>query len=880
MNFCFPSFRILSSLSFAASLLFWGGCASRVQDETKDDHIVAHWTFDSVSENKINDKAGKHGGVVIGANSGKLIRKGLYGNAVFFDLGRNYVQVPHSDDLSLTDDFSIKCVFMPFSVSGFKTIIWKGDRTASPQRINYFVDIRNGKLELKTKGEDGEWSVFATSDPVIKPNKWHEALILWKDGKVSIYVNGKKEPVSYQEKKFKGMKLIANKDDVMIGCGHNSRGLAGYPFHGLIDEIVIYNKSIDVNSQIFLESEKARASFLRSKLLDDSRQLLRRTKVLNKLSEKYEAQVSKSESNKDKVRLAILKANKKLEKIGSSCSVFLDDFNQKVDAFGFEIAYRESFLRNAKPGASFALSVLPACRRIVKEPSFLKKLGKLERSIAVSMARNEYEGFQAIVLGNPDRDSNGINVGIGDFVHENGKDKLSAGSVKWGWIKSVKTTMPDIPVDFVGEIPDVIMENGNPFDVAKSDFTPVYFRFHADAKTVPGTYKGSVKFTHNGCSEKIEVNLEIYDFVLPKASSLKIAFSFFESFYKKWYGYKKLTQKQKMYIYRYLLKYRLAPNNIYSHDKCYPSLSSMKELKADGANFCTINVGGRKKDVSEKVAALRPTIEKLKKMGLYKDAYFYSFDELASHMKDYDKAKELLPAIQKAYPDLKRMQTSFPNPKIAPLFNVWCPLFDYFANPGRLKILEKMRKKPNGEIWWYAADEPCYPFPNFFLDYPVFDCRIIMTLSYMYNVKGILYWCINREWSTNDVKGAKWPDARWNPYIYNVFSKKRVYKNGMGNFTYPGPDGIIYPSLRLENLRDGIEDYEYLKLLEGKVAELKKKDASSGLVEDAETLLKVPVKVAVAINNFSSNPKHLLEYRKNVANMIVKIQDELKRTQK
>ena len=94
-----------------------------------------------------------------------------------------------------------------------------------------------------------------------------------------------------------------------------------------------------------------------------------------------------------------------------------------------------------------------------------------------------------------------------------------------------------------------------------------------------------------------------------------------------------------MYIYRYLLKYRISPNNIYSNDKCYPKISVMRELEPDGANFCTINDGENIKDVSQKVAALRPTIEKLKKIGLYKDAYFYSFDELGFQVEKYDKAK-------------------------------------------------------------------------------------------------------------------------------------------------------------------------------------------------------------------------------------------------
>ena len=107
--------------------------------ECNESGVVAHWTFDSISDNKINDKTRKHSGVMIGNCTGEFIREGLYRNAAFFDRGRNYIQIPHNDDLSLTDNFTIKCVFMPFEVNGFKTIIWKGNRTTSPEKINYFV---------------------------------------------------------------------------------------------------------------------------------------------------------------------------------------------------------------------------------------------------------------------------------------------------------------------------------------------------------------------------------------------------------------------------------------------------------------------------------------------------------------------------------------------------------------------------------------------------------------------------------------------------------------------------------------------------------------------------------------------------------------------
>ena len=253
--------------------------------------------------------------------------------------------------------------------------------------------------------------------------------------------------------------------------------------------------------------------------------------------------------------------------------------------------------------------------------------------------------------------------------------------------------------------------------------------------------------------------------------------------------------------------------------------------------------------------------------------YYYSYDEILSHYSDSKMAavRQINTTLRKEFPELGMMQTSFPDKRIENLFNVWVPLINYFSSAEKRKTLERLRKRGD-EIWWYGADEPHHPYPNYFLDYPVFDCRIIMTLSYMYKVEGILYWCINREWKNNLSINEKWPDAEWKPYIYHMIKGTRKYKNGMGNLVYPGRNGKLLPSLRLENLRDGLEDYEYLVMLKKLVAE----QGDTVLAKQAEKLLKVPANVAVAVDNYSANPEHLINYRNKIALMIEKLRKNSK----
>jgi glycosyl hydrolase family 123/concanavalin A-like lectin/glucanase superfamily protein len=873
MKLCFLSPKKLSSLFFTASLISLIGCVSNIQEKIKEKHIVAHWDFNNVDGNKLIDKAGGNDAVIHGDAKG-VIKPGLYGNSTFFDTGKIYATVKHSKMISLEDKFSIEMVIKPFKIKNFNTIIWKGDRTILPEVINFYVDIRDGKIELKTKDKKGKWCVFGTRKPVLKTDKWYHILITYDGGIAKIFINGKKETSEQSETRKKFGKLLANPYPIMIGSGANRRERM-YHFKGLIDYIKIYDgviAGIDADSQF--EWAKRNYDFQMKKTGELQSSINKKLRDLGQISKNTSKTLAFSSSNPDELS----SFSKDLQKLNQ----FQLEFLKNVSSMKAPILYRQYFKKFAKPGAKFAVATLLSCKRLNKESEFYKKLGVPSNEINLTAAKNEREGFQVLVLGNPDSDTDKISIKINGLTHENGSDKIAREKITYGWIKSIKTEEPNIAVDFIGEIPDAIIEDGKKINVTRNDFTPVFIRIHVDKETKPGKYSGTVEFAKNGQTEKVFVKLNVYDFTLPLANSIKFTFPFWESFYKKWYGIKELTHKQQMYICRWLLDYRISPNNNYTREPCFPSIELMKKLKPLGANYLSLKyVGGSKpwteKQIEKRIDSYRTTIDKLKENGFFKDTYLKSFDEIDVNMQKIKVARQIMPRIRKAFPDLKCRQASFPNPLIEDLFNVWCPLFSYFGQEKYRKKLNELMNKPGVEVFWYAADRPEHPYPNFFLDYPVFDCRIISTLTFKYKVKGLHYWAINREWVNNNKKGEKWPEISWDPYIFSAHGGARKYKNGMGNFTYPGPNGQIYPSLRLENLRDGIEDFEYLKLLERRTAQLKAKDGESDLVKDAEILLKIPTDVAVAVDKYSSAPEHLLNYRTKVAEMIEKVSAHLKK---
>jgi concanavalin A-like lectin/glucanase superfamily protein/glycosyl hydrolase family 123 len=781
---------------------------------------TVHWTLDPTGD-EVRDVAGDSHGKLEGGQTNDLVRPGIFGDALMLDTGKNSVRFPHSSDLSLGDEFTVECVIKPFRIDGFRTILWKGNRRVEPQAINYYIDLRDGRPELKTKDAQGQWIVYS-SPTALQPNEWHHLVFTYRRGETQIFINGQASQVNISENGARARGLVENTCDVILGDGANPAGPA-YSFCGLIDDVRIYP-----------------------------------TRELGKLTEDYSA-------HWQQLRQDCHEREETFERDRSRRAVEArQESERQYDAL---LASHASH-----PEAPFVATVLPSTERLNGSPDFFRDIRHFSRSAVCSAARREYEGFQIIVMGPRDAEPVSVSVTVSDLVHDNGAARIPSSQVGWGRMLRVVTEPPDVPVPFVGAIPDVILEDGLPVSVPPGDFGVIFCRINTgDAR--PGRYQGQVTLSTGEFREKIDIALTVYDFELPLRGSLRTAFCFFEQYYREWYGVQTLSDAQRERIYEFLLDYRLSPCNIYSNDVPHPDLRFLEKYR-DRINFFTVGriQDGTEEQIREAVAEREEVFRKVRAAGLEESMVYYGFDELSMHMEHLPASKQINNALRSAWPGLQRMQTSTPILELQPVYNVWVPIFHEFASPARLEMIEAMRARGD-RIWWYAADAPRHPCPNFFLDYPVFDCRVIGILSHLHDVEGILYWCVNREWETNMDIREQWPDASWKSHIYHARTGKRKHKNGMGNLVYPGRDGALCASLRLENLRDGLEDYEYLAVLRNAVARLEATDTSAArrLLPAAHALSTPPASVATAVNAWSEDPRPLLEYRGKVARMIEEV---------
>src|SRR5207237_3608604 len=110
-----------------------------------------------------------------------------------------------------------------------------------------------------------------------------------------------------------------------------------------------------------------------------------------------------------------------------------------------------------------------------------------------------------------------------------------------------------------------------------------------------------------------------------------------------------------------------------------------------------------------------------------------------------------------------------------------------------------------------------------------------------------------------------------------------VWGNGDGRFLYP-PRGSAgtnagprleapINSIRWENLRDGMEDYEYFWLLKQSIERAASSGAKSSLLDEARELLRVPPETSTDRTHFTSDPRALLAHRDRLAKMIERLQD-------
>jgi hypothetical protein len=215
--------------------------------------------------------------------------------------------------------------------------------------------------------------------------------------------------------------------------------------------------------------------------------------------------------------------------------------------------------------------------------------------------------------------------------------------------------------------------------------------------------------------------------------------------------------------------------------------------------------------------------EHFRDRGWLDRAYAYLFDEPMLRELSHVRARGL--ALKRRIPDLATMVTQPFTPLLAAAIDIWVPqvtdlgdtlpFFPIFFEDRRVVLDWQTNYSPwvyrvrgrSERAWYYTAMGAQYwTFPDLFIDSDLADHRVIPWLAFRYNLSGYLHWS-----TTASYGGEATP-----------WTKQRIwYTNGDGTLLYPALPSShnvsrhrAAPSLRMIALREGIDDYEYLSLLE------------------------------------------------------------------
>lgn len=138
--------------------------------------------------------------------------------------------------------------------------------------------------------------------------------------------------------------------------------------------------------------------------------------------------------------------------------------------------------------------------------------------------------------------------------------------------------------------------------------------------------------------------------------------------------------------------------------------------------------------------------------------------------------------------------------------DVWVPQLGRFDEHMDI-IRDRMESGHN--VWFYTCLFPNKRYPNRLMDYPLLKVRLLHWLNFRYGFTGFLHWGWNF-WTPEPVKDTQ-------PVID---ANTQLLPAGDAFIVYPDRAGkSVFSSIRLETMREGIEDYELLRQLQTKSPE-------------------------------------------------------------
>ncbi len=528
------------------------------------------------------------------------------------------------------------------------------------------------------------------------------------------------------------------------------------------------------------------------------------------------------------------------------------------------------------------------------------------RGMWMAAARRERVALQLVVR--PISDTGGLRVTASDLSGPMGAS-IPKACVLIRTVGYVNVRVRTDEAGAEGEWPDPLLPMGPGWRPQTGRNNPLWITVTVPADAPAGDYRGSISL-QGRLSGRVPLTVHVWNFALPEKTDLRSGFGIELGDIRSYHHLSTDRQAAKVWdLYmRDFAAHRLCPYEPMSLASLGMTAadSSPNEVKLDwsgfdreakryldGLGFNAFRIGfpglggGRYPDVdygsilghaagTPEYDALmtsygRQYQEHLAAHGWLKKAYVYWYDE--PRPIDYPIVNRGMHRLHVYAPRLTRLITEGFSDELIGNIDLWCPLSMKFV-----PRIAAERQRKGEQVWWYICTVPKAPWVGEFIDHPAIEMRMWMWQTWKWNIQGILIWATNY-WNTGGIYKGEPQDPYVDTQSYMGPKTTDVYGNGDGRFFYPPYyppgsdrtkpclDGPV-DSLRWELLGEGVQDWEYLHLLDRLVREAARRDGRAASVEKARAMLRIPDSICRNMAHYTRDPQDLYRRRVELAQSI------------
>ena len=512
-----------------------------------------------------------------------------------------------------------------------------------------------------------------------------------------------------------------------------------------------------------------------------------------------------------------------------------------------------------------------------------------EGAVEIFGVRNEDVSAQCVVKANVNIER--VTVSVSPLMNARRSFSLGQGAVKWNFVGSIsilentpKPRKTDLIRQAPARFPDYLAEDRQ-ISLGPNEYRAVFLTIKIPRDAVAGQYEGTVTIETEQGSKALPLRLRVYPVTLPDERHLMVTKWYTTSKFRQFHGIASADSE------RFYQMLELYAQNMAEHRQNVFRVSlglidsrrdDSGELKFDFSKFDkwadvfwntgrmdlletgfvarfgddgwssteillrdfrvldestgrTVTIAGK-----EYLGRLLPALENhLREKGWLDKTVFHIADEPSNHnVMSWREASDF---VHRCAPALRRMD-AIETPHCFDRLEIWVPKLDHLAT---WHDVYRRAQDQGNELWFYTVGIfQGGSYPNKTADVALIESRILHWLNYRFGLKGYLHWGFNQ----------------WTDDPFEAPGKHR----GDGWQVYPKKDGLLC-SLRWEQMRNGLQDYEYLWMLEDKMAKMK---AGLGerlsIIDPARRGVEIASQVVRSMSTFSRDPNELYAARKQI----------------